>query len=311
MHTINGASRSKHDPGRWLLALLGCAWSLLLTSPAWADTHALLVAVGKVQALPARLWLRGPENDVALMRAVLQERGVPAQNIASLSAARSDTPATHAAITQAMAHVAQRAHAGDTVVLHLAGHGVQVPQRPGAEAEPDGLDEVFLTADTQAWNAAQGVLPQGLYDHDIGAWMNALVARGVRVFGVFDTCHASGMHRGAPGASTRWRGVAAAELGVPAHITTRRAQAALRAPTTNGRVLALAARAHESTPEEWLPKGSPQARLHGVFTYAVVQGLREGVADASAMRQTVAKQYAVTGRASPVPVVLGDGALGL
>ncbi len=311
MHTTNGASRAKHDPGRWLLALLGCAWGLLLTNQAWADTHALLVAVSKVQALPARLWLRGPENDVALMRAVLQERGVPAQNIASLSAARGDTPATHTAIVQAMLQVAQRAQAGDTVVLHLAGHGVQVPQRRGAEAEPDGLDEVFLTADTQAWNAAQGVLPQGLYDHDIGAWMDALVARGVRVFGVFDTCHASGMHRGAPGASTRWRGVAAAELGVPAHSTARPARVALRTPATNGRVLALAARAHESTPEEWLPKGSPQARLHGVFTYAVVQGLREGVADATELRLAVARQYGAGGRTTPVPVVLGTGGLSL
>ena len=179
-------------------------------------------------------------------------------------------------------------------------------------AEPDGLDEVFLTIDTGRWDAQRGLLPQALYDHDVGAWMDALAARQVRVLAVLDTCHAAGMHRGTT-AYTRQRGIAAEELGVPARQTARdsaappAATATRASPSAWGRTLALAARAHESTPETWLPKGAQQARLHGVFTYAVVQALRDGARDAAALRESIAWQYASAGRSSPVPMVLGTG----
>jgi hypothetical protein len=290
-----------------------CGLGAYQASSATPKTYALLVAVSQVGALPKRLWLRGPDNDVALMRQVLQERGAASQNITSLSQAVGGTVPTFQAITEAMQRLVQRVQPGDHVVLHLAGHGVQVPPRPGAAPEPDGLDEVFLAADTQPWNEREQRLPQGLYDHDIGVWLDALAARQVRVLAVFDTCHAAGMHRAAS-SFTRQRGIAAAELGVP---SPGRASAPpapparLRAQPSPGVVLALAARAHESTPEEWLPKASPQARLHGVFTYAVVQALREGAQDAASMRLWVARTYAAAGRASPVPMVLGEGKVGL
>lgn len=295
----------------WASALAALPAAAQTSAPRGPASHALLIGVGNVAALPRRLWLRGPANDVALMQRTLQERGVPAPHITSLGGPGGEAPATHASIIQAMTQLTQRVQAGDAVVFHLAGHGVQVPQRPGAEAEPDGLDEVFLAADTQAWSPAQGVLPQGLYDHDIGAWLDVLAQRGAKVFGVFDTCHASGMHRGAPGVPTRWRGVAAAELGVPlqGHVQARPAN--LRAPQPSGHVLALAARAHESTPEEWLPKGSAQARMQGVFTYAVVQALAEGARDAGALQRSLARQYNTAGRTAPVPMILGQGGLGL
>ena len=301
---------------RWALNAAALATPMHLAAQATPQTHALLVAVGRVAELPPRLWLRGPDNDLQLMRQALLERGVPATHITSLGAAPGATAAaTGAAIGQAMQTLLLRAQPGDQVVLHLAGHGVQVPPRPGAPAEPDGLDEVFLTIDTQRWDAQRGLLPQALYDHDIGAWMDALAARQVRVLAVLDTCHAAGMHRGttATSAYTRQRGIAAEELGVPARQTTGAgaappAASATRAPpSAPGRTLALAARAHESTPESWLPKGAPQARLHGVFTYAVVQALREGARDAAALRDSIARQYASAGRASPVPMVLGAG----
>jgi hypothetical protein len=296
---------------RSALAALSGLTATLRGHAASAQTHALLVGVGQVAALPKRLWLRGPANDVELMRLALQARGASARHIVCLSQNPGDAAPTQDAITQAMQALMQRAQPGDQVVLHLAGHGVQVPQRPGAPAEPDGLDEVFLAADTQPWNGPEQRLPQGLYDHDIGAWLVALSAKGCRVLAVLDTCHAAGLHRG-NGSFTRQRGVAAAELGVPrqarpnAHYGIYGLQ---QAPLAPGLVLALAARGHESTPEEWLPKAAPQARLHGVFTHAVVQALRQGAADAAALRLAVAGQYAAAGRSSPVPMVLGQGAI--
>ena len=289
-------------------------------------THALLVAVDRPAALPQRLWLRGPDNDAALLRQVLLERGVAPEHITWLGRApAANGPATHAGITSAMHSLLQRLKSGDHLVLHLAGHGLQVPQRPDAEPEPDGLDEVFLTADTHTWDAAQGVLPQALYDHDIARFVSTATQQGVRVLALFDTCHAAGLQRGAPGTPTRQRGVAAAELGVPMGATAPAlsrvgsasptgwlaAVAARRQNTAvpGAPVLALAARSHESTPEAWLPQGSAQARVHGVFSFAVAQALRAGTSDAGALRRALADAYAQAGRSTPVPMVLGEGPL--
>ena len=77
---------------RWRAALRK-AWraaglvllSLLLLPAAWAESHALLIGVNEVGVLPPRLRLRGPANDVALMRQALISRGMPAPNITVLA----------------------------------------------------------------------------------------------------------------------------------------------------------------------------------------------------------------------------------
>ena len=206
------------------------ALAMLFATPhrAAAEGHALLIGVSRVAALPARLWLRGPDNDVALMRQALLARGFDAAHITVLAERTPGAAArpTRSAIDQAFAALLAHVQPGDGVVLHLAGHGVQVPQLPTPSRhgkrppwpEPDGLDEVFLTADTQAWNDVEGRLPNALLDDEIGEWMDALVDRGATVWAVFDTCHASGMSRAgaAAGTGTRWRSVGGGELGVPA-----------------------------------------------------------------------------------------------
>lgn len=296
--------------------------SLVLASPALADNHALLVGVSRIEALPRRLWLRGPDNDVTAMRQALLARGFTPERITVLAdgAAAAVARPTRAAIETAMQAIVQRVQRGDLVVLHLAGHGAQVPQPAGApHPEPDGLDEVFLTADTQAWDGERQRLPQALVDDEIGTWMDALVDRGAQVFAVFDTCHSAGMSRSDSGAQ-RVRSVAALELGVPTALTPPspaprpgRAFAPATPPRTDGRVLAFAARAHESTLEEWLPRGAglAKARLQGVFTHAVVQALANGAATPQDLGDAVQRQYRQDGRLAPVPQVLGQGRLPL
>lgn len=294
---------------------------------AHAERYALLVGVGEVKALPARLRLRGPDNDVALMREALIARGFAPEHIRVLArhARPAAAPPTYTAIRQAMNELVSRASHGDTIVLHLAGHGTKVPQRPGgAWPEPDGLDEVFLAEDTQPWDAATGRLPNALLDDEIGAWMDALVDRGAAVWALFDTCHAGGMARAGSGQATRWRAVGAAELGVPmsavAAVAAKSARplagdtrGAQRPPRTDGRVLAYAARGHELTGEEWLPRGGSvvHTRMHGVFSYAVAQALREGAASAAELQALLRGRYAAEGRAAPTPQVMGEGVLSL
>lgn len=300
-----------------LAGVLVCASLMLSAAPSLAAKYALLVGVGEVAALPRRLWLRGPDNDVALVRQTLLMRGFAADHITVLASLGAGpfvhARPTRAAIARAMAEVLARAQPGDQVVLHLAGHGAQVPQAPdSAMPEPDGLDEVFLTADTQPWNATQQRLPNALLDDEIGAWIDALVDRGAVVWAIFDTCHAEGMSRGERN-GPRLRSVAAAELGVPAGLPARpkavagKPAALPAAQRLDGRVLAFAARGHEATAEEWLPRGAGllKARLHGVFSHAVALALQGGVTDVQGLRSALQQRYAQDGRRTPVPLVIG------
>lgn len=301
------------------LACLGLL--LVLALPlAWAEKHALLIGVNAVEALPPRLQLRGPANDVALMRRALLERGFAARNVIVLAqrSAVADAAPTHGEVEQAMARIVGAAGPGDTVVLHLAGHGVQVPQaaprRSGAAVEPDGRDEVFLLQDTGAWDAARHELPRALRDDDIGAWIDALVDRGARVFAIFDSCHAAGLAR-APAPYARWRSVAGAELGIPskpaADPRADRPTPPRPPPRTDGRVLAYAARGHELAGEEWLPKGGPLAgtRVQGVFSFEVAGALTSGARNVGDLTTALRGRYAAARRLSPTPLVAGDGPL--
>lgn len=305
-------------------ALLGTATAMVgLRAAGWSAsprTHALLIGAAEVAALPRRLWLRGPDHDVNLMRAALLERGLAPRQITTLAgrhAEACDGPPTAARIRAAMADLLARATPGDTVLLHLSGHGVQWPQPPGASrTEADGWDEAFLPVDVRPWDAAQQSLPNALLDDHIGEWFDTLVDAGARVWAFFDTCHAAGMARSEGRDYTRQRGVAAAELGIPAGRPSRLSRGSKLLPTErptpprlDGRVLAFAARSHENTHEEWLPRGAARARLHGIFTWSVVEALRRGVADAASLRSAVAQNYQRDGRLLPVPQVLGEGVL--
>lgn len=312
---------------RWRAALRK-AWraaglvllSLLLLPAAWAESHALLIGVNEVGVLPPRLRLRGPANDVALMRQALISRGMPAPNITVLAQRTPLATAapTHAEVRQAMDRIAAAVRDGDTVVLHLAGHGVQLPQmapvRDSVPPEPDGLDEVFLLQDSGTWDAARGELPRALRDDDIGAWIDKLVDRGARVFAIFDSCHAAGLAR-EPAPSARWRSVAGAELGIPSALpadrTAARPSRSGQPPRTDGRVLAYAARGHELAGEEWLPKGSSlaRARVQGVFSFEVASALTAGARTGGDLIATLRDRYAAARRLSPSPLVVGDAPL--
>lgn len=308
---------------RWCAALRFACLVLVLVLPlpaAWAAGYALLVGVNEVAALPPRLRLRGPANDVGLMRQALVARGLPAHNITVLAQRSPVATAapTHAEVRGAMDRIAKAVREGDTVVLHLAGHGVQVPQlaplREGAALEPDGLDEVFLLQDSGTWDATLAELPRTLRDDDIGAWIDTLVDRGARVFAIFDSCHAAGLAR-EPAAYARWRAIAGAELGIPTmkalDAPAGRLPRSSLQPRTDGRVLAYAARGHELAGEEWLPKGASlaSARVQGVFSFEVADALVSGARTANDLTGALRERYAAARRTSPTPLVAGHGPL--
>lgn len=301
--------------GAACLACVAIAWP----EAGHATDRALLIGVSDYPALPKRLWLRGPVNDVALMRDTLLARRFKPEAIRVLSSRSTpDDEPTRSHILQAMQALQQQVQAGDRVVLYLAGHGSQQPQpaqHGSRPTEPDGLDEVFLPADVQQWDGsgAQAAIPNALLDDEIGEWIDALVDRGATVWAVFDTCHAAGIGRG-PGRSSH-RALAPAELGVPipkAAGAARLTHAVRPAPPmgrSDGRLLLHAARAHELTGEEWLPRGAPmlRSRMHGVFTFHLTALWRGPQAmDAALIESSIREVYRSEGRAQPQPTVVGD-----
>ena len=298
-----------------------CIVLALFCLPALATDRALLIGVADYPDLPRRLWLRGPVNDVALMRDVLIARGMRPehQRVLASRAGGADEP-TRFNILAAMQAVRSAALPGDRIVLYLAGHGAQQPQpaSPGRRpVEADGMDEVFLPADVRQWDGVgnQAAIPNALLDDEIGEWMDALVDAGATVFAVFDTCHAAGVARA--GRGQRWRSVSAADLGLPsarpaanANAKARKAEEAGRqVGRTDGRALAFAARTHEATAEEWLPRGARLGanKVHGVFTYHLAAALR-GVEplNAAALERRISAAYGQEQRVSPTPLFMGS-----
>src|SRR5262249_35179646 len=116
---------------------------------------ALLVGVTEVIAPAMKKFnLQGPANDVAVFHALLTSDRfhIPADAIVTLAGLPSSDAArpTRANIEREFRRLRDRATRGDQVIILLAGHGSQQPANPDpSDDEPDGLDELFLPADTE------------------------------------------------------------------------------------------------------------------------------------------------------------------
>ena len=123
-----------------------------LSTPVLARAnYALLVTASDYPNLDPKYWLKGPKNDEVLVRDYLLNAApvkFAPQNVVALGSGDGLELATHKAILDHLAEIAQKARPGDFVYLHFSGHGSQQPAKVDAN-EPDGRDEVFLAADTK------------------------------------------------------------------------------------------------------------------------------------------------------------------
>ncbi|MCH8544436.1 MAG: caspase family protein [Alcanivorax sp.] len=282
------------NQGRWLRGMLAVLASLSVlsvsvtvhssaASDAPARQHALLVGVSEYPDLHPDLALDGPRKDIPRLRSLLLQQGFDAGRIRVLADGVDGAQGlpTLAAITDAMEQLIDTAASGDLVFLHFAGHGSQSPT-DDLEKEPDGLNELFLPRDVSNWNFEQKEIPNALYDHQVGEWLDALRGKGANVWVVFDSCHAGTMTRSVSDADVRMRQVTPEALGIP---VTRSRGAAARDPAaatpsfmmtdtvsgdgTGDLIAFFASQSHETTPEMRLPLGDPDAEFNGLFTYTL------------------------------------------
>jgi hypothetical protein len=273
------------------------------------EKHALLIGVSAYPSLKEELQLRGPQNDVVLMRDVLKTQGFVDTNIRVLAngVASAQGNPTRAAIITEMKAIAQRAKRGDFVYLQFGGHGSQQPARPGkVNPEPDGLDEIFLPVDVGQWDGSVGSVQNAIRDEELGEMINAIRAKGAFVWAIFDACHSGNITRGGSDDETRLRKLEPQTLGIPqrlldqaqddAQTRTRGAPqpsnqgeargalsstSAFGAKTSTspandsvgGFVFFYAAQTTETTPEKRLPEGHPDRKPYGVFTFTLAQVL--------------------------------------
>jgi hypothetical protein len=293
--------------------------------PGQPDRRALLVGVTRYDHLPEHLHLTGPGNDVRAVRQLLQSQyHFSADHIITLAEdAGADHRPTRANIERAFRRLADEARSGDQVVVLLAGHGDRQPESDPPHPlypEPDGIDEIFLPADVRPARGTPKRAPNAIVDDEIGAWLDAITAKGAFVWAIFDCCHSGHMNRG----SEVVRELPPGTL-VPADSLDRARQragrrqgkpdkrAAFIPAKPSGRLVALyACRPHEQTPECPFPEDSTRAKYHGLLTYTLLQALAKSAASPAPLTyrelvQRIQARYASRPQGAPTPTVVGSG----
>lgn len=297
----------------------------LAALPALArENHALLIGVNQYPNLDARWWLKGPSNDVALVATYLTSQApVPfaADNVTVLSDGVSGaTVPTLAAIRTAFSDLTAEVQPGDFVYLHFSGHGTQAPALDPT-TELDGLDELFLPSDIGQWSDKVGVVENSLVDDEIGTMIDALRAKGADVWAVFDSCHSGTVTRSveADDEDVRTRQLPPSALGLDEDAMEEVATRSLgdprdgaEAPFDGGQgegsfVAFFAAQTNEVTPEKKLPRGKPDRKPQGVFTFTLMEVLAEYPGTTyGQLGQEVLRRYSVKNLARSTPLFEGD-----
>lgn len=144
--------------------------------------RAVLIGINRYRIPGADL--RGCVNDVKNMRrALVKYFGFKVANIRVLT----DFKATKKAMQQAITSLVAGARKGDVLYLHYSGHGSNVPDRDGDEA--DRRDEILCPTDLDWKNP--------LADDWLRTTFNKLRA-GVRLTVVMDCCHSGSNTRAIP-----------------------------------------------------------------------------------------------------------------
>lgn len=229
--------------------LLGLGAASAGTAEADGVRRALLIGVNQYQGVPD---LRGALNDVELLRSLLVTRyGFREEHVRVVI----DTEATRAGILAALEKLAGQAGPEDLVYVHYSGHGSQVMDQNGDEA--DEADETLVPHDGRTPGVPDVV------DDEIAAILDRMTV-GMAVI-VLDSCHSGTATRGETGFRTRWVPPdERTDLYAAGEATTRAVVPVLE----SRHVLLSAAAAHQRALD-----GPVDGRSHGLFSFALGRSL--------------------------------------
>lgn len=182
-------TRRRWCTGRWQPHLLLGMAILLLCSywPAAAqEKRALLIGIG---SYPRGTGWRSlsSANDIRYLSEAMRIQGFAAQHIAILA----DKEATLEGIRRAAQKLINDSKPGDVVWLHFSGHGQQITDDDGDEA--DGYDEAWVPYGAHGYyDPTEYTGTEHLRDDEVATWVNALssaVGSTGSVLVTVDACH--------------------------------------------------------------------------------------------------------------------------
>jgi hypothetical protein len=155
---------------------------VVLRSPDGGDVRALVIGIDAYRYVRQ---LKGAVADAQDLDGALRHSGV--QDVTTLI----DADVTRARVLSGINGLLARTGPRDLVIITLAGHGSQEPERVRG-SQPDGLENVFLLTGFE--NS-----PAGSQERILGAEFNHFIkqfeAKGAHVLFVADTCFGGGMTR--------------------------------------------------------------------------------------------------------------------
>jgi hypothetical protein len=154
----------------------------VLRSPDGGEVRALIIGINDYRYVRQ---LKGAVADAQDIEGALRRTGVG--DVTVLIDARADRASIFSSINRLLARSGPR----DLVILSLAGHGAQEPEKVRG-SQPDGVDNVFLLAGFENTST-------GSRERILGAEFNHFIkqfeARGAHVLFIADTCFGGGMTR--------------------------------------------------------------------------------------------------------------------
>lgn len=169
---------------------------LVAVSAAAQDRYALLVGIGPYPQESGWTSIHG-DNDVLIVKGLLLQQGFSEDNIAILT----NSSATRNGIVSTLDELKRRVNLGDVVYIHFSGHGQQVTDLDGDEA--DHYDEAWVPYDAQK-KYVPGIYEgeNHILDDEINAYLNGLrskVGSRGKIVLVSDACHSGSGSRGLSG----------------------------------------------------------------------------------------------------------------
>ena len=300
--------------------LLGAA----LAAPAAGKVLAVLVGVSEYPTLDKRYQLEGPATTSSgCARCCSSAAWRRRTCVCCADGVDGAELPTRAAILGAWQQAAERARAGDVLVLYFAGHGSQQPadrRTPEGREEVDGLNEIILPRDVGPWANEKVAVANAIVDHELRRIVDAATAKGAFVWAIFDACHSATLVRSAADTSSevRYRQVAPGDLGIPARAldeaATRSSAPASPAPpaapvaaSAGGSAFFYAVQTDQAAPEMRLPLGEPGRTSHGLFSFTLARALESGrPMSYRQLAQQVFSDYAAMNEARVTPLFSGS-----
>lgn len=196
-----------------------------------------------------------------------------------------DEGVTRDSVIAALEALIRRTGQGDLVIISIAGHGAQEPERVKG-SQPDGMDTIFLLTNFDRYVAGSR---ERIIGTEFNHFIRKLEGKGARVLFIADTCHGGGMTRDVDprAGELSFRQVPAYRIPNDALVPVSTTSDAFLTEADFERSAFLAAVDRKTKAPEILIPGVTGHR--GALSYAVARAL-EGAADANADGRVTLKE---------------------